>query len=118
MGASISKEKIEQLSIKKLKKVKPSTVRDLKPEVKAIYDHRMLMLLITAETMENHVDIMQANYQPHDLKYMMPEVREIHERRVKHHNMICDLLENNMVEVTDQVKQAITNDDGDEDEKQ
>ena len=71
------------------------------------------MLLITAEEMEYHVDIMEPNYQPQNLKYMMPEVREIYERRVEHHNMICDLLENNMFRVTDQVKQAVNNEVGD-----
>ena len=64
---------------------------------------------VTADEMENHVDIMEPNYKPDDLKDMKPEVREIYERRAQYHAMICDLLENNMVEVTDQVEPTINN---------
>ena len=65
-----------------MKKLKSSAVRDLQPDVKAIYDRRMRMQLTTVEEMENHVDIMLPNYQPHDLNDMKLEVREAYEKRV------------------------------------
>ena len=51
--------------------------------------------------MENHVDIKEPNYKRDDLKDMKPEVREIYKRRVQYHRMISELLEEDMVEVTD-----------------
>ena len=54
--------------------------------------------------MEDYVDITTPNYQPNDLKDLQPAARAVFERRVKHHEMISNLLENNMIEVSDQVK--------------
>ena len=52
--------------------------------------------------MEDYVDIMERNYQPSDLKDMQPEARAIYKRRVEYHEMISNLLKNNMIEVTEQ----------------
>ena len=75
------------------------------------------MLFLTVQDMERHVDIMVPNYQPRDLNDMKPEVVETYERRVRYHNMICDLLENHMTEVADQIKPITSNDDGEEEKK-
>ena len=49
---------------------------------------------------------MDHKFQPHDLKDLKPEVREVYERRVAYHDMMSDLLENNMIEVTEEVKKT------------
>ena len=51
---------------------------------------------------------------------MKPEVVEIFERRVLYHKMICDLLENHMIDVIEQVKEApkIIEEDQEEEKKQ
>ena len=54
--------------------------------------------------MEDYVDITMPNIQPEELRDLKPEAREVFERRLEYHNMISDLLENHMVEVTDEVK--------------
>ena len=57
MGAKISKEKIEKLSTKKLLKMGSSTVRDLNPEARAVYNLRMSARLVSAEEMETCTDL-------------------------------------------------------------
>ena len=54
---------------------------------------------------------MDHKFQPHDLKILKPEVKEVYERRVAYHEMMSDLLENNMIEVTEEVKKT-TNAEG------
>ena len=118
MGQEISKKKIEKISGKKLLKLKSSTVRDLEPDEKLIYDHRMFLLSITAQKMEEYVDIMVQNFQPSDMKDLRPDARAVYERRVKYHQMISNLLENNMIEIiAEPVKEAPKNEE-DEDDKQ
>ena len=70
--------------------------------------------------MEDYVDIMKPNYQTNDLKDLQPAARAVFERRVKHHEMISNLLENNMIEVIEQVEEAPKNEEDKEgeDEKQ
>ena len=54
--------------------------------------------------MEDFVDIMERNYQESDLNDMQPDARAVYERRVAYHQMISNLLENNMIEFTEEVK--------------
>ena len=54
--------------------------------------------------MEDYVDIMEQDFQPYLVRNMTPEVREVYERRANHHKMISNLLDNNMIEVTDEVR--------------
>ena len=43
MGASITAQKMEELDEQKLSNLKSSVIKDLKPEVKEIYDRRIGM---------------------------------------------------------------------------
>ena len=82
----------------------PHELRDLKSEVKVIYDRRMSLTLVTEQQMEDYVDIMDQNFQPYELKDLKPEVKEVYKRRAEYHNMISNLLMNSMIEVTDDFK--------------
>ena len=69
--------------------------------------------------MEDYVDIIEPNYQQRDLKDLQPEARAVFERRVSYHHMISNLLKNDMIDVTEPVKNAPKNEeDKEEDEKQ
>ena len=48
MGNKVTQKKIEEMSSKKLQKLKSFTVKDLKPNVKTIYDRRMFLQQATA----------------------------------------------------------------------
>ena len=69
--------------------------------------------------MEAYADIMQLNYQQSDLKDMQPEARAVFERRVRYHEMISNLLENNMIEVLEEDKETpIQEEDKKEEDKE
>ena len=82
MGASISKEKIESMSTKKLLSLKASTVRDLRPEVSRVYEQRMSMRLVSMEKLKGYTDEQVQNLQwlyPSDIK---PDVLAFYKQRV------------------------------------
>ena len=56
MGASLSKEKIENMSTKKLLCLQASTVIDLKPDARRVYDYRMGMRHISIEKLKGYTD--------------------------------------------------------------
>ena len=82
MGATISVKKMQEMSSKKVRKLKTSTVRELQPDVKEIYDLRIFMQLTTVEDMENITDVLAQNFQERFLIDFKPEVLAAYERRV------------------------------------
>ena len=82
MGASISKEKIESMSTKKLLSLKASTVRDLKPEVRDLYDQRMYMSGVSVQQMRGFSEEEVKNFSTLGRKYLKSEVQAVFEKRV------------------------------------
>ena len=118
MGAEISVRKIEELSAKKVRKLKDSAVRDLQPEVKEIYESRIAMQRTTVEDMENFADVLKQNFMQRFLMDFKPEVRAVYERRVDYHNKLTEILENSMIEVLDESEQSANREDEDEKKEQ
>ena len=83
MGASITAQKMEELDEQKLSNLKSSVIKDLKPEVKEIYDRRIAMSLITAVQMESVITIDKVlEFSELHLKDLKPEVQATYERRL------------------------------------
>ena len=75
-------------------KIKQSDLKDLKPEVRQIYDHRLNLQSMTERRMVYLQDILALNLQQHDLEDLEPKVRQIYARRVKMQLMTVQAIEN------------------------
>ena len=74
---------------------------------------------MTVESIEGFVDIiLHPKIEQRDLKDLKPDVRTVYEKRVAYHNEISRLLNNEMIEVTEPVKEAPNNEEDKEDQKQ
>ena len=92
--------------------LQPHDLEDLKPEVKHIYDRRLRMQLMTVESIDDFHDIIShAKIQQRDLKDLKPDVRTVYKKRVAYYIEMSRLLKNDMIDVTEPVKEAPNNEE-------
>ena len=61
--------------------------------------------------MEDYVDITKPNIKPEELRDLKPQAKDVYERRLEYHNMISDLLKSEMIEITDEVRKTINDEE-------
>ena len=98
------KENMENMSTMSLLNLKPSKVRDLKPEVRHVYDQRMSMNLLSTQEIKGYSDEEVQNFPQLYLSDMKPEVHAVFDKRVteiEHRQQLQELLKT-MVPVQDE----------------